>query len=253
MTSAMLRAGSRRAFTAAALLFVPAALQAQALPAAADLMAAYTQAVGGEAAWSKLQGMHTTGNYSVPAMGMSAAFNVWSGRPAKMLLIINIPGMGEMRQGYDGTTAWAVDPMQGARVLSGNELKATQDEAGFETSLRLIKNFTSAETVEKTTLGGQECYKVKLVWKSGRETYDCYSTADGMLVAQVAVQESPMGTVEATTTLGEYKAFGDIQVPTRSNISMMGMEQVLTITNVEFIAVEDSRFELPPEVKALVK
>ena len=186
MTSDMLRAGSRRALTAAALLFAPAALQAQALPAAADLMAAYTQAVGGEAAWSKLQGMHTTGSYSVPAMGMSADFNVWNARPARMLLIINIPGMGEMRQGYDGTTAWAVDPMQGARVLSGGELTATQDQAGFDSSLRLIKNFKSAETVEKTTLGGQECYKVKLVWKSGRETYDCYSTTDGMLVAQVA-------------------------------------------------------------------
>ena len=253
MTSDMLRAGSRRVLTAAALLCAPAALQAQALPAAADLMAAYTQAVGGEAAWSKLQGMHTTGSYTVPAMGMSAEFNVWNARPAMMLLIINIPGMGEMRQGYDGTTAWAVDPMQGARVLSGSELTATQDQAGFDSSLRLIKNFKSAETVEKTTLGGHECYKVKLVWKSGRETYDCYSTADGMLVAQVAVQESPMGTVEATTTLSEYKAFGDIKLPTKSNISMMGMEQVLTITGVEFTAVEESRFQLPPEVKALVK
>ena len=29
----------------------------------------------------------------------------------------------------------------------------------------------------------QECWKVKVVWKSGRETRDCYSTASGLLIA----------------------------------------------------------------------
>lgn len=253
MTYAMLRAGSRRALTAVAFLLAPAALGAQALPPAAQLMEAYTKAVGGEEAWKKLPGMHTTGTYAVPSMGLSADFNIWGSRPAKSLMIVTIPGMGEMRQGFDGTTGWAIDPMQGARVLSGNELKAAQDEAGMDNSIRLPKNFTSVETVEKTTLGGKECYKVKLVWKSGRETFDCYSTADGMMVASVATQDSPMGSVEAVTLMSDYKAFGEIKVPTRMTISMMGMEQVLSINSIEFVAVEDAKFELPAEIKAMVK
>ena len=31
------------------------------------------------------------------------------------------------------------------------------------------------ETVEKTELGGQPCYRVKIVWTSGREAFECFS------------------------------------------------------------------------------
>jgi hypothetical protein len=249
---ATLRAGSR-VLAAAALLITPTALDAQALPPAAEILAAYTKAVGGADAWSKIQGMQASGTYAVPSMGMSAEFATWAARPNRMLMVINIPGMGEMRQGYDGTTAWAIDPMQGARVLDAGELKATMDQADFDSGMRLMSSYTSAETVEKTTMGGQECYKVKLVTKSGRETYDCFSTKDGLLVGSSSMQESPMGSVEAVTIVSDWKDFGGFKMPTKSQISAMGMEQVLVINNVEYVTVDAAKFELPAEIKALVK
>jgi len=249
----ILRAASGRLFAAAALLLVPAALSAQALPSAAELMAAYNKAVGGEAALAKYEGMRTTGNFAIPSMGMSAGFEVYSARPNKMLTVIAIPGMGEMRQGHDGTVAWAVDPMRGARILEGLEKNAITDQADFDSSLRLARYFKSAETVEKTTMGGQECYKVKLVWNSGRETFDCYSLADGLLIARVETQQSDMGAIEAVTLLQDYSDFGGVRLPKKMLVTAMGMEQVMTIEAVDYAAIDASRFELPAEIKALVK
>ena len=251
MTIATLRTGMRRVATAAALVLVPAALGAQELPAAADLMAAYNKAIGGEAAFAKLQGMHSTGTYAIPGMGLSGDLEIHSARPNKMLVRINMPGMGEIRQGYDGETAWATNPMQGPRIITGAELTQLSDEAGFDSALRRMERFESAETIEKTEMGGQACYKVRLVWKSGRESWDCYSVETGLLVGGVAKAESPMGVVEATSLMQEYKQFGDLMVPTRTVIQTMGMEQILTITSVEFVEPAAEVFELPAEIKAL--
>jgi len=248
--SAILRSG--RLLAGALLLLAPAAASAQ-LPAAADLMAAYNKAIGGEAAFAKYQGMHVTGSFAIPSMGMSAGMEVYSARPNKMLTVSSIPGMGEMRQGFDGETAWGIDPMRGARILQGPELAMIQDQAGFDADLRVMSKFKSAETVEKTTLGGQECYKVKLVWLSGRESFDCYSAANGLLVARIENQESDMGRIEATTLLQDYTDFGGIMIPKKSVVTAMGMEQVLTIEKVEFDTVDAAKFELPAEIKALKK
>jgi len=249
--SAILRNGSRT-LTLSLLLLAPSALSAQ-LPPAAELMAAYNKAIGGEAAFAKYQGMHATGSFAIPSMGMSAGIEVYSARPNRMLTVSSIPGMGEMRQGYDGVTAWAIDPMRGARVLEGAELAMIKDQSAFDSDLRRPEKFKSAETVEKTTLGGKECYKVKLVWNSGRESFDCYSAADGLLVARIENQESDMGQIEATTLLQDYTDFGGIKLPKKNVVSAMGMEQVITIDTVEFITPDDARFELPAEIKALIK
>jgi len=248
--STTLRNGSRM-LALVLLALAPAELAAQ-LPPPAELMAAYNKAIGGDAAFAKYQAMHATGSFAIPSMGMSAGIDVYSARPNKMLTVSNIPGMGEMRQGFDGEVAWAIDPMRGARVLEGAELAMIKDQAAFDSDLRKPENFKSVETVEKTTMGGQECYKVKLVWNSGRESYDCYSVDNGLLVARMETQESDMGQIEATTLLQDYTDFGGIMLPKKNVVSAMGMEQVITIDNVEFLSPNDSTFELPAEIKALV-
>src|SRR5512134_3851808 len=81
MMHATLRTGLRRLATAAALVLVPGALGAQELPAAADLMAAYNKAIGGEAAFANAQGMHSTGTFSIPGMGMTGELEIFTARP----------------------------------------------------------------------------------------------------------------------------------------------------------------------------
>jgi hypothetical protein len=251
MMMATLEAGARRLMITAALVLVPGALAAQELPAAAVLMAAHNEAMGGEAAFEKVQGMHSTGTFSIPGMGMTGELEIYTARPNKMVVNINMPGMGEIRQGYDGETAWATNPMQGPRILGGEELKQVTDEAGFDSALRRLDKFASAETVEKTEMNGEACYKVKLVWKSGRESFECYSVDTGLLIGASTKAETPMGTIDATSLMQEYKKFGDLTLPTKTVVQTMGMEQVLTITSIEFVEPAAALFELPPEIKAL--
>ena len=49
------------------------------------------------------------------------AFEMVQVAPNKMQMMTTIPGVGAIQVGFDGTTGWSVDPMQGPRVLAGKE------------------------------------------------------------------------------------------------------------------------------------
>jgi hypothetical protein len=143
--------------------------------------------------------------------------------------------------------------MQGPRIITGKELDAIREESSFGASSRQGPNVVSAETVEQTQMNGEACYKVKVVWKSGRETQDCYSVASGLLVASMGKQDSPMGSVEVTNLISDYKDFGGQKIATRLTQQLMGQEQVLIINTVDYDAADPASFEMPAAIKALAE
>jgi hypothetical protein len=230
---------------------VGAQTPSSALPPAKDLIAKFVAATNGPAVLAKHQSVRTKGRFEMAAQGVSGDLEMSQARPNKTLLRIDVPGIGQLEEGFDGTTAWSVNPMQGPRIKTGRELEAVREESSFGTSSRQGPNVTSAETVEKTELNGEACYKVKVVWKSGRETFDCYSVASGLLIASIGKQESPMGSIEVTNLLSDYKDFGGQKIATRLTQQVMGQEQVLRINTVEYDAADPASFQMPAAIKAL--
>lgn len=235
----------------AAVLAAPAA--AQDLPPAADLIARYQQAVGGKDALASKSHMRATGSFVIPGAGMEGAFEAFSARPNRSAMRVSISGLGEIRSGFDGTVAWSLNPMEGPRILEGSERAQTVDEADFDSMLRDLARLKTAETVELTRIGGRECYKVRIVWPSDRESFDCFSPESGLLVASLRRQESNMGTADVVTLYDDYKDFDGVRMPTRLTIQLMNIEQVLTFTDISFDNVSDEQFALPAEIRALIR
>jgi hypothetical protein len=237
-----------------ALVLAPAAAQAQgsALPDARTLIAKYAQAVGGDA-WKKHKSARMKATMDMGANGMTGTMEVVQLFPNSFSSTLTLPGMGELRSGYDGTTAWSMNPMMGPQVLSGAQADAIREQADPESALRTSPNIVSTETVEKATMNGQECYKVKITFKTGNVTTDCYSVSDGLLVATMAKTATPMGDVESTTYSSNYKDFGGMKRATNLVSEAMGQRSTITITSWEWDNVEARELELPAEIKALVK
>lgn len=242
-----------RFIPALALLLAPAVAQAQtALPAARDLVSRHVAAIGGRDAILAKASLRTIGTFEMPAAGLKGDLTVVQSKDGRTAMKIVVPGMGELAGGYDGTTAWSMNPMQGARVLEGKELTQMKEDAGFLTLLRESPAIASMETVEKTTLGGVACYKVKVTYTSGRVSHDCYAVDSGLMAGTITTQESAMGTLEITNLMSDWKEFGGVKFATRLRQQAMGQEQVMSIASVEFDNADDAKmFELPPAVKAL--
>jgi hypothetical protein len=243
----------RPAVTFALLVFASAgSLRAQELPAGEEVMARYRAAIGGEQAFASHQSIHTRGEFSMPAAGITAALEGFSAKPNRSAVSITIPGLGQIRTGYTGAVAWAMDPMEGPRLLQGAEARQLADAAVFESTLRPSSLLESATTVERTTIGGRACLKVKLVWKSGRESHDCFSEETGLLVATHEKLDTNMGLIDSVALYDDYREFGGVRMATRTTMQRMGMEQIITVSDVQFDSVPDSALEPPAEIRALI-
>ena len=237
---------------ASAQVAVPANAKS-ALPDAKELIAKYNKAVGGDV-WKNHKSAKMKATLEVPSQGMRAdieAMNVFETK--NYLMKTELPGMGQMLVGYDGTHGWARDPVAGARVLAGAEAAQAAEEADPLATLRTSPNIVKSETVELTNMNNQDCFKVTHTWKSGRVSHDCFAVESGLIVASIQKQTSPMGEMEVTQLLDDYKDFGGVKRASVSRVSMMGTEIRTTINSFEWDTVKPEDMEPPADIKALLK
>lgn len=217
----------------------------------AEILDRYTKTIDPQGKIPSIQGMKSTISMEIPAAGMSANVTTVQRRPNQMSMTIEIPGLGQMRQGFDGETAWSSDPMQGPRILAGAEATAMKDGADINAMARSAAMFTAMEAAGETDVDGDKAACIKLTWKSGRVTTDCFSKSSGLLVESRMKQESPMGEIEAVSRIGDYRDVNGVKIPHRMTQSAMGMQQVMITTGVEFGPQDASLVAVPAEIKAL--
>ncbi|MGQ0648313.1 MAG: hypothetical protein ACT4P7_12155 [Gemmatimonadaceae bacterium] len=238
---------------AAVLATLPGIARAQDLPAAKDLIQTWATAVNASG-WKGHKSARTTAAFDLPAMGISAKMeSAQMFTPPMSVSKIDIPGMGEMRQGFDGTTSWSVNPMQGPSVTPKDLAEAQKEDNDPDNYSRTSPAIVSSETVEKTKLNDQDCFKVKHTWKSGRISHDCFSVADGMIVWSQTKTKTPMGELDVVTTFSAYKDFGGVKRATTTTVEQGGQQFVITLQSWEWDTVDPKEFALPPEIKALVE
>lgn len=259
MTRSITRASVRalRLAAAAALLAGGApTLAAQALPPAQQLIDRHAEAVGGRDRVLARSSMRAVAEIEMPAVGMKGSMEMYTAKPDKSYARMEFPGLGATVTGYDGTVGWTLSPIQGASLAEGEALEYMRETADFYESVAQIPDparYASIETVERTEMGGRACWKVKLVSRSGRESFNCYDAENGLLVGMVRSQETAMGKIETSTVLSDYRDFGGIRMAARSVTDMMGQQMIIATRTVELDGVPASRFDLPAEIRTLVQ
>jgi hypothetical protein len=222
------------------------------LPSVATILERYVEAVGGEKTIRATKGMHQVGTMDMPAMGMSAEMEVYLAPPNKMVMKMNLPQVGAINTGYDGTVGWVDNPMTGPMIMEGDQLEQAVDQADFYSDLNYDKRYATMETVGVVDFAGESAYKVKLVGADGKETLEYFSVDSGLKIGFEAEQTSEMGAMMVVTELRDYKDFDGRMVPTTSVAKMMGMEMTMKVDSISFDELDPSIFELPENIKTLV-
>jgi hypothetical protein len=219
---------------------------------ASDVYTRYVEALGGRETLARYSSSRALGEFAMPRQGIRGDLEVFGAEPNKMLVRVEIPGVGVVRQGYDGEVGWSINPATGAMVLEGMMLDQLRQQADFLGPLAMESYVDSARVVADTVFDERPCQKVRLVTKWGEEYFEFFDVETGLLAGTVRRQASPMGPMETTTVVAEYQDFGGILVPARTVQETMGMEQVITVTAVEFDTVDPEVFTLPAEIAAMV-
>jgi carboxyl-terminal processing protease len=221
------------------------------LPDGAAVLDRFAAAVGRADALLEAGGIRSSGRFEVPASGMSGVLAMVQAPGGRSFVRVSMPGYGDLLQGYDGTVGWSITPGDGARLVTGAELAQMRDELDPRALVRDPSLFVEATTVGVDRFDGEPCHRVRLVWQSGRETYDCYSVATGLLIATVAPHVTPAGATTVTTLLGEYRDFDGVLVATRVRQQAAGGEQILHLDTFRLESLAPTVFEPPAAVRAL--
>lgn len=240
----MSRTAIRRSILTAVLV-VPTALLAQK-PTAQALFDRHAAAVGGLSAYKAVTARTEIGTADITFAGVSAGYErkVSGG---KMIMTIDIAGFGQVLQGFDGTTAWSMNPQTGATKASAADAADAAGSAAPTAGLWETGSYTSAEVLDATDYNGAKAWPVKIVTKSGKVHTSYYDQTTGLKVGEVIPAEGG----ELKVIYADYKPFGALKFPTKVTQGTPNGDIVLNILAVKFEPIDAAAFALPDAVKSL--
>ncbi len=253
----MKRLTSKRTLAACAVMVLAAAgarlRAAEELPKAETILDKSVEVTGGKAAFEKMHSTIITGSMDVPAQGIKGTMVITKAEPDKSLVEIEIAGVGSIKDGYDGKTAWEINPMMGARIKDGDEKADAVREAHFhEENWR--DDYKKVETVGSETVDGKDCYKLVVTPNEGSPMTEYYDKKTGLLMKSTATRTTAMGEMAVEILFSDYRKEGDLLVAHKIAQSAAGMQYTITLEAFKFNAeIAKDKFDLPDEIKALVK
>jgi zinc protease len=225
---------------------------AQDLPKAETILDKYIEVTGGKAAHEKIRTEIISGKMEFAANGISGTMTAWHAEPDKSLMEIDIPGLGKMREGFDGTVAWSLSALQGPHIKEGAEKEDAVRQARMNSDLHWRELYPKVETTGVESVDGKDCYKVVLTPASGNPITQYYDKQSNLLVRMTMTATTAMGNVPVDSVAADYHKDGEILSPHKLTQKLAGQQITLTVDKVEYNAeIPPGTFDLPDEIKAL--
>lgn len=242
-------------FTALAVLVAAASpLAAQqglsVTPEAKTIIERHEAATGSK---KDVSSVRATGTLSMPAQGITGTVEIVSAPPNRMAMKAVIGGIGTLESGFDGEHGWTIDPIMGPSLLTGKQLAQARLDSSFEERFLDPARFSSLTAAGVETFDGRKAHRIDAVDVNGDTSVQYFDVETGLHAGSVSTRETPMGAVEVTSFLRDYRKVDGLLQPHQLVQQMMGVEQIVTIDRIEFNAVKPDAFAMPPAIKALIK
>jgi|SRR5579863_1045672 hypothetical protein len=220
---------------------------AAAMPTADQVLDHYVQAIGGRAAWLKLNSRVSKGTIEIPAMNnLSGTVEIHEKAPNFMLAVINLGGAA-FEQGFDGNVGWSNNPQNGLRELSGGELDDARREANFYHALDLRKNYTKITVTGIERVDEHDTYALEATRAQGAPDRMYFDMQTGVLVRSVNQRYTPDGVTEFTADVDDYTEVDGVKLPFTVRQTGASATFIIHFTEVHHnLQLTDAQFAKPP-------
>ncbi len=218
------------------------------LPTVQEILAKYVKAIGGKEANEKIKSRYSKGVLELMPMGVKGVFETYAAAPNKSYNKTSLAGLGDIIEGFDGQTAWSINPLQGNRDKEGEELAQAKIMYDFYRETNLAKLYPKMELKGTEKVGDSEAYViVGTPVGSPPETF-YFDTKSGLLVRQDATVVSPEGKIPTKTFFYDMRDVDGVKTPFKVVSMLPQFEVTLTFTEIKNnVAVENSKFTKPKE------
>ena len=212
-------------------------------------------AMGGRAAFAKVKTRVATGELSIgtPAGDIAGTVEMYGTAPNKQRTVIKADlsqfGAGQMviDQRFDGTTAYAMDSMQGNREITGSQLDNMKAQSFPHPFLNYKASGMSVKLGAKEKIGDREAYLLTFEPTSGFPIKTYIDAETYMPIRTLIKADVPqMGQVEQMVEPTDWRVVDGVKVPFKMRLTNAMQAISMTFTKVEHnVTLDDKMFVKP--------
>lgn len=230
------------------------AASAEKLPSGDEVLDKFIKAIGGKEAIEKIKSRTSVSKIEFVGMGVSGSTTIQQVLGGKALSTTELAGLGKFMQGSDGKVLWENNPMQGPRVLEGDERAMMVRTFTLNSELNRAEFYSKFETVGIEQIDGKDAYKVEATPKTGPKETQFYDKESGLLVKTISTLVSQVGEMKIESKVSDYRDVDGIKIPFKTATTAGPQNLAITVEKVTHNAeIPDSTFDLPKEIKELVE
>lgn len=224
-------------------LFISPVLAEQAGPKA--LLERSAAAMGGTAAFTKIKTLVVRSSMEMPAAFTTMLMVSYYKAPNLIYVESDIPLVGKARQGYDGKTGWANDPIQGYHELTGIALEQLIASCP-DYLVRLPEYYRRLELLPDNKVGERPARVVKGITPLGAEEVFFLDAQTFLPIRMdLTVDSGPAGKLPTQVTLEDWKEIPGTgaKFPNKTVTNTSAAQMIETVESVEVnVPLDDALF-----------
>ena len=221
------------------------------LPTGESLLQRCVEREGGATALARAENAIMTGTVELVGHNMSGPLAMYQ-QGEKAYTSIDLPGIGKIEEGFDGTVAWENNLLQGPRIKDGEELEAVKRAARVSMFSNWKDYYKSAVTAGAENVDGKPAWKIDMTPTQGGVEEFYFDRDSGLLVKMTQTLPTALGDIPVEITFGDYRIVQGVQTPFIMTQKAMSQNMAMHIDKVTYDAkLPANRFDLPAEVKAI--
>jgi zinc protease len=200
---------------------------------AAEIIAKYITAIGGEAELKKVNAIETKGTMEVQGQKLDASIKQLA--PNLEITEVSMGGNVVMKDAFNGTTG-SQSQMGQKKDTAPDELATKKEKQGLFEQLYYGKGYTIV-VVGNEKVGTADAYKLTVTSPSGHKATEYYDVTSGLLLKEEKSVKASGTDVQVTIEYGDYRKVGNVLLPYKLSQSVQtpagAQEFAITITDVK--------------------
>jgi hypothetical protein len=228
---------------------VPAAAKTNgSAPTVDQILDKYVSAVGGRDALEKINSRTTKGSLQFEkGLNLTGETEGYFKFPNKNLINTNLPGLGLLQEGYDGSTAWTKDSSNGLRERKGREFEEAKLDAEFNRELKLKRLYPKMELKGTQKIAGRDAYLIEATPAGGTAEKFYFDTQTGLLVRLDRERLTPQGdAVSVEIYYEDYREADGIKVHFSERHILPDVIVLIRYSSIKHnLPIDDAKFAKP--------
>ncbi len=215
------------------------------MPTVPEILAKYERAVGKEAN-EKVKNLYSKGVLEIMLMGVKGVIESYAAPPNKFYNKTSLAGVGDIIEGFDGETAWSINPMTGNYDKIGEKLAQTKLTYDFYRETNLAKLYPKMELKSTEKVGENDAYVILATPVGSPPETFYFDVKNGLLVRQDVTVISADGKIPMRTFFDDVREIDGVKVPFKIHSMLPDYEIYLTMTEVKHnVVIKKDRFAKP--------